>query len=312
MKKFLIIVLFFMSFLCSCSIGKEDYYDLSEINSITYRKAYPEYERLHNLYYKRQIFFEVIEYRLYTKESLDIEDYKEVVELYGVEFEKLLQIAMYQYDENRNKEVKVYNEFFQFSSSKEAKKVYDDMFYDSKEYILEKNLIYIDCYAAKILLGKKMVQRFDFVLDENLENLYSGIDCKGELKILPGVKTISRSAFKDFKITSLICNEGLEKIEHAAFTNNYSLSSITLNQGLKYIGDYAFSECEKLEWVVIPESVTHMGWYVFTYGNIFCEVESKPKGWDKDFAYDDARVYYKGEWKYDENNIPYVINNQGI
>ena len=157
-----------------------------------------------------------------------------------------------------------------------------------------------------------MVQRFDFVLDENLENLYSGIDCKGELKILPSVKTISSSAYKDSKITSLICNEGLEKIEYAAFSNNYSLSSITLNQGLKYIGDYAFSECEKLEWVVIPKSVTHMGWYVFTYGNIFCEVESKPKGWDKDFAYDDARVYYKGEWKYDENNIPYVINNQGI
>ena len=47
----------------------------------------------------------------------------------------------------------------------------------------------------------------------------------------------------------------------------------------------------------------------FSNGNIFCEVSSKPDEWDKDFAVQNAKVYWAGEWEYNEDGIPVAIDN---
>ena len=61
-----------------------------------------------------------------------------------------------------------------------------------------------------------------------------------------------------------------------------------------------------LEYVVIPKSVTFIGMEAFSSGNIFCEVKSKPSGWDDRFAFYKAKVYYADEWEYDENGVPQI------
>lgn len=44
--------------------------------------------------------------------------------------------------------------------------------------------------------------------------------------------------------------------------------------------------------------------HAFSQGTIYCETLEKPKGWDKDFAFLQAKVYWGDEWEYNEEGIP--------
>lgn len=108
-------------------------------------------------------------------------------------------------------------------------------------------------------------------------------------------------------IKELICNKELKYIGHTAFIGNSNLKRIIFNDGLECIGRRAFIECQ-LDYVIIPESVIDIDTEAFNSGNIFCESESKPVGWDKDWAIKDAKVYWKGEWEYNSEGIPVPIS----
>ena len=53
-----------------------------------------------------------------------------------------------------------------------------------------------------------------------------------------------------------------------------------------YIGDYAFRYCGLLNSIYIPNSVLYVGSSAFQYCDnivIYCEVESRPSGWARDW-----------------------------
>lgn len=102
----------------------------------------------------------------------------------------------------------------------------------------------------------------------------------------------------------LICNKFLQKIGFFSAIFNSDLETVILNDGLKIIGYNAFYGCENFEYTVIPLSVEKIGEQAFSHGNIFCEAEAKPNGWADDFYCEQAKVYWKGEWAYDENGKP--------
>ena len=59
------------------------------------------------------------------------------------------------------------------------------------------------------------------------------------------VKVIGESAFENCQnnLSTLICNDKLERIEQAAFKNcnGFQNGSVQFNSGLQYIGHYAFA-----------------------------------------------------------------------
>lgn len=137
-------------------------------------------------------------------------------------------------------------------------------------------------------------------INYNIENLSSINDL-----IIPEDTSyiLGCSFFENNYLKSIICNENLEYIGHMAFVYNSSLHYVKFNEKLKGIGQAAFYACP-LDYIVIPESVIEIGENAFADGNIFCEVESKPKGWDDNWAVHYAKVYWKGEWEYNFAGIP--------
>lgn len=61
---------------------------------------------------------------------------------------------------------------------------------------------------------------------------------------------------------------------------------------------------ETFKYTIIPLSVKYIGSKAFKKGNIYCEHESKPDAWDNEFITGTAKVYWAGEWEYNEEGVP--------
>ncbi len=103
-------------------------------------------------------------------------------------------------------------------------------------------------------------------------------------------------------------------IGERAFESCTGLQTVTFepNSKLKSIGKSAFYNCSSLTSITIPSSVTSIGkdaFYSCISLTIYCEVSSKPSGWDDYWNPSDRPVY----WGINENNffekddIQYVI-----
>lgn len=104
-------------------------------------------------------------------------------------------------------------------------------------------------------------------------------------------------------------NSQLTTIGQYAFSGCSSLTSIFLPSGVTTIGDYAFEECSSLISIYIPNSVTSIGSYVFSGCpnlTIYCEVESKPKGWWKNWNSHNRPVV----WGYKNNKVNEGLENK--
>ena len=119
------------------------------------------------------------------------------------------------------------------------------------------------------------------------------------VKIAAGLLNIDKG-----EISKLVCNAELIRIGTWAFRGLTSLTEVVLNQGLKEIGEKAFNGCVNLRKIVIPKSVEVIYSEAFTSTAVYCEVESKPDGWEDDFAVENAKVYYANEWHYDDAGNP--------
>ncbi len=88
-------------------------------------------------------------------------------------------------------------------------------------------------------------------------------------------------------------------IGNYAFRGNNIISN-SLPNSLAYIGDYAFSGCSVPKSISISDSVVFIGEGAFSHctslADIYCEVKSKPDGWNYNWNLDcDATVHWNAE-----------------
>ena len=136
--------------------------------------------------------------------------------------------------------------------------------------------------------------------DENKSGYYAlAISGKGEMKNWSdnSYTPWQRSAHAQ-KISSIIVDGGITTIGDCAFRNCTNLTNIEIPDSVIAIGDFAFRNCTSLEGITIPNSVITIGEGAFAYCTnnltIYCEAESQPSGWNKNWNPDNCHV----EWKY--------------
>jgi len=97
-----------------------------------------------------------------------------------------------------------------------------------------------------------------------------------------------RAFYNCSSLTEIVIPESVTSIGERAFYSCSSLTTVTFgdNSQLTSIGAWAFAYCSSLTEIVIPEGVTSIGFSAF-YGcdslTIYCEAESKPSGWSRNW-----------------------------
>lgn len=99
------------------------------------------------------------------------------------------------------------------------------------------------------------------------------------------ITRIYSSAFEGCSsLTEIVVPNSVTSIASSAFEGCVSLKQIVIPDSVTSIGSQVFDGCSSLTEIVIPDSVTNMGYCSFENClTIYCEVESKPSGWDSDW-----------------------------
>ena len=95
--------------------------------------------------------------------------------------------------------------------------------------------------------------------------------------------------------TSFTIPNAVTSIGGFAFAGFSKLTEIVIPDSVTSIGDEAFYSCDRLTEIVIPDSVTSIGHDAFfrcSSLTIYCELESQPSGWDKDWNYSNCPVVW--------------------
>ncbi|MCI6509250.1 MAG: leucine-rich repeat domain-containing protein, partial [Bacilli bacterium] len=109
------------------------------------------------------------------------------------------------------------------------------------------------------------------------------------------------------EVTEITIPDSITKINDYQFYNFNNVTKLILNRNITSIGNNAFYGCALTE-VLIPISVKEIGNTIFSNRNatIYCEVESKPDGWNDNFAYGNNIIWgYVGTLTQD--GITYLI-----
>ena len=198
----------------------------------------------------------------------------------------------------------------EFESNEVAKEAFNNSMY-SKEtlYLVYKNVIMLNTSASFIMIEGTVEFRNKLAFNDNKKILYGRTSNSNSILTIPNkIELVCAHSFVNDKfLNEIICNDELKVIGNAAFAGCSNLSNVKFNGSLQIIEDQAFQNCD-FDFIVIPKSVQKIGEEVFTSGNIFCKAESKPEGWHDGFYTGTAKVYYKGQWDYDNEGNPYVVN----
>ena len=154
-------------------------------------------------------------------------------------------------------------------------------------------------------------------------NIYYVDESRIRYTIKDGEATVAIQARIDsenIEIPSSIAYKGnvysVTSIGMYAFEGCSGFTSITIPDGVTSIGNYAFEYCSSVTSITIPDSITTIGSSAF-YGcsslTIYCEVASKPSGWDSNWNYGNCPVI----WDCNNNEVAedgaiYYIAENGI
>ena len=188
--------------------------------------------------------------------------------------------------------------------------VYEDL---APNYFL---LEYYDEVDDKFLISK------DGTTLVGVKNILNAIENNTiqTLEIPKNITTIAASALNyelpsmllDYKgITKVICNDELKVIGQLAFSRFPSIEEVILNEGLEIIqhGAFTFNEREKYLDIVIPTSVIYIG-KAFGHCNVYFQTKKGEQITDESIIGEEINVYYKGMWEYNEEGLPVVIEKE--
>ena len=159
----------------------------------------------------------------------------------------------------------------------------------------EGNGLYLDNW----LLAVENVKITEFAVKEGTIGTADGNDASlfpsraksvATLSLPSSLCYVGSRSFAQLKVSSLSLPESLQSIGEGGFSSCAFLTSANLGDCLSLvsIGDQAFSGA-LLSQITIPSSVLTMGELVFNQNqvdlSISCLVQSKPEGWDDDWAY---------------------------
>ena len=159
----------------------------------------------------------------------------------------------------------------------------------------EGNGLYLDNW----LLAVENVKITEFTVKEGTIGAADGNDASlfpsraksvATLSLPSSLSYVGSRSFAQLRVSSLSLPESLQSIGEGGFSSCASLTSANLGDCLSLvsIGDQAFSGAS-LSQITIPYSVLTMGELVFNQNrvdlSISCLVQSKPEGWDEDWAY---------------------------
>ena len=157
----------------------------------------------------------------------------------------------------------------------------------------------IDNIRYGIKNDEAMVTRQSFGLEGDIV-IPQNINYKGKNY---SVTSIGASAFYNcMSLTSIEIPSSVTSIGSYAFRNCSSLTSIEIPSSVTSIGSAAFSDCSSLTSIEIPNSVTSIGNYAFERCSsltIYCEVSSKPSGWDTNWNVSNCPVV----WNYKNSGL---------
>ena len=89
------------------------------------------------------------------------------------------------------------------------------------------------------------------------------------------------------ELTEITIPNSITKINKYALCGASAITSITIPTSVTSIKYYAFSNCSAIQRIFIPRNVTEIENYSFNMwmksAVIYCEVDSKPNGWDSDW-----------------------------
>lgn len=222
-------------------------------------------------------------------------------------------------------------EIIECKNEEYAEKLYEII--NSQSYFVYKNLIYRNTpFAIRIVLGEG--EKSEFKTINNGKILLKPLNLelyKKDILIIPEEIEIitSTGLSKMTNVEKIICNNNLKVIGESSFSYNSKLEEIVLNEGLEYIDNYAFytsnikkitlpntlksiggnvfKNCNNLKYIVLPSSLEYVGYNILPNGEIFCENQKRPKGWDEYFDYEASNTYWAGEWEYNEEGVPTPI-----
>ena len=125
---------------------------------------------------------------------------------------------------------------------------------------------------------------------------FSGCTTLKTITLPTSLTTIGSSAFANSGLTSISIPNSVKTINDSTFSGCTSLSSVTFNENVTSIRSSAFSGCNKLTHIFIPSEVTNIGSNVFENCKeitIYCEVSSKPDGWNNNWNPNDYLVLWE-------------------
>ena len=100
---------------------------------------------------------------------------------------------------------------------------------------------------------------------------------------------INSLAFYAHDLEEVVISSGVSEIGSEVFRNS-GVQKITIMNGVTKIGSSAFSGCV-LDEIIIPTSVAFIDMNAFSgVANIYCEVESKPEGWNEYYLWSGVGV----------------------
>ncbi len=132
-------------------------------------------------------------------------------------------------------------------------------------------------------------------------DICSGMHSLKSVVIGNGIKEIPSNAFEDcINLESVTFGNSLEAIYAEAFQNCAKLTNVVLPSSLKEITYRAFAYCDSITSIVIPKGVTKI--LNSFYENekltdVYCEIESKPEGWDDDWLGNFGESYKNNDVK---------------